>query len=312
MNKFIISESEKQRILEMHQNATSRQYLMEIHSSESINVNIPWMINKEGKEIVAKSQFNVGEYYPSFSYLEGDPDIVKQLDKDTKTNPYTIKSVSLPDVTATPIGPQKFVKGNDGNYYLTGKLQIPQDIKVTWGVVGNTTIIFSDGQSVSGGVVYKKGKQYTLPTQKESDLTRIVKRVINERQYLTEEVVGDYFNTMNSIFNTQIAAYVKTGLNLPVKLQLNSDGTVSILWNNAKSFTTTSSLSQAITYNEGAGDPKSKVTRFGNELSAGWQKVSQASQNKDVQKSNTAVSAAIRSSINSVINTYFKNQPTQK
>ena len=29
MNKFIISESEKQRILEMHQNATSRQYLNE-------------------------------------------------------------------------------------------------------------------------------------------------------------------------------------------------------------------------------------------------------------------------------------------
>ena len=29
MSKFIISESEKQRILEMHQNATSRQYLSE-------------------------------------------------------------------------------------------------------------------------------------------------------------------------------------------------------------------------------------------------------------------------------------------
>ena len=150
------------RILEQK----SKRYLMEKHSSETINVNLPWMINKEGKEIVAKSQFNVGEYYPSFSYLEGDPDIVKQLDKDTKTNPYTIKSVSLPDVTATPIGPQKFVKGSDGNYYLTGKLQIPQDIKVTWGVVPNTTVVFSDGQSVSGGVVYKKGKQYTLPTQK--------------------------------------------------------------------------------------------------------------------------------------------------
>jgi glycosyltransferase involved in cell wall biosynthesis len=61
---------------------------------------------------------------------------------------------------------QKFVKGSDGNYYLTGKLQLPQDIKVTWGVVPNTTIVFSDGQSVSGGVVYKKGKQYTPPTQK--------------------------------------------------------------------------------------------------------------------------------------------------
>ena len=147
----------------------------------------------------------------------------------------------------------------------------------------------------------------------ESEKQRILEMHQNatSRQYLTEEVVGDYFNTMNSTFNTQIAAYAKTGLNLPVKLQLNSDGTVSILWNNAKSFTTTSSLSQSITYNEGAGDPKSKVTQFGNELSSGWQKVSQASQNKDVQKSNTAVSAAIKSSINSIINTYFKNQPSQ-
>ena len=147
----------------------------------------------------------------------------------------------------------------------------------------------------------------------ESDLTRIIKRVISEKQYLTEQnAVGDYFNTMNSTFNPQIAAYAKTGLNLPVKLQLNSDGTVSILWNNVKSFTTTSSLSQAITYNDGAADPKSKITQFGNEMSTGWQKVAQASQNKDVQKSNTAVSAAIKSSINSIISTYFKNQPTQK
>jgi len=168
MNKFIISESEKQRILEMHQNATSRQYLMEIHSSATINVTIPWTKNAEGKEIYAKSQFNNSEYYPTFSYLEGDPDVVKQIDKDPSKNPYSIKRVGLPgtQTEAIPIGPQKFVKGSDGNYYLTGKLQIPNDIKTTWGVyASNTSIIFTDGQSVSGGVVYKKGKEYKKPTQ---------------------------------------------------------------------------------------------------------------------------------------------------
>jgi hypothetical protein len=138
-----------------------------------------------------------------------------------------------------------------------------------------------------------------------------VKPLINERQYLNEEVVGDYFNTMNSTFNTQIAAYAKTGLNLPVTLKLNSDGTISILWNNQVSYTTTSSLSQAITYNEGAGDPKSKVTQFGNQMKAGWTSVATKSQNKDVNKSNAPVSGALQSGINSIINTYFKNQPTQ-
>jgi hypothetical protein len=172
----------------MHQNATSRQYLMEIHSSETINVTIPWTKNAEGKEIYAKSQFNNSEYYPTFSYLEGDPDVVKQIDKDPSKNPYSIKRVGLPgtQTEAIPIGPQKFVKGSDGNYYLTGKLQIPQDIKTTWGVVANTVIIFTDGQSVSGGVVYKKGIEYKKPIQKESDLRRIVRNVINERRYLME------------------------------------------------------------------------------------------------------------------------------
>lgn len=38
MSKFIISESEKQRILEMHQNATSRQYLMETTNNTTLVV----------------------------------------------------------------------------------------------------------------------------------------------------------------------------------------------------------------------------------------------------------------------------------
>jgi len=41
MKKFIISESEKQRILEMHQNATSRQYLNEAIQSAMLTLNIP-------------------------------------------------------------------------------------------------------------------------------------------------------------------------------------------------------------------------------------------------------------------------------
>jgi len=41
MSKFIISESEKQRILEMHQNATSRQYLMESTEDTKLVVTTP-------------------------------------------------------------------------------------------------------------------------------------------------------------------------------------------------------------------------------------------------------------------------------
>jgi hypothetical protein len=41
MSKFIISESEKQRILEMHQNATSRQYLIESTNDTTLVVVTP-------------------------------------------------------------------------------------------------------------------------------------------------------------------------------------------------------------------------------------------------------------------------------
>jgi hypothetical protein len=47
MSKFIISESEKQRILEMHQNATSRQYLMEGTNNTTLVVTAqPAVINR--------------------------------------------------------------------------------------------------------------------------------------------------------------------------------------------------------------------------------------------------------------------------
>jgi hypothetical protein len=47
MSKFIISESEKQRILEMHQNATSRQYLMETTNNTTLVVTAqPAAINR--------------------------------------------------------------------------------------------------------------------------------------------------------------------------------------------------------------------------------------------------------------------------
>ena len=41
MKQFIISEQEKSRILEMHQSATSRQYLMEAVQSVVLSLNIP-------------------------------------------------------------------------------------------------------------------------------------------------------------------------------------------------------------------------------------------------------------------------------
>lgn len=61
MNKFIISESEKQRILEMHQNATSRQYLNEDSDNYSIEltVTVPMMTNTSGQEVFDKSRMVV-------------------------------------------------------------------------------------------------------------------------------------------------------------------------------------------------------------------------------------------------------------
>ena len=65
MNKFIISESEKQRILEMHQNATSRQYLMEddVRKVIPIEIAIPAVKNQKTGKLEPKSDTAYLSYF---------------------------------------------------------------------------------------------------------------------------------------------------------------------------------------------------------------------------------------------------------
>jgi hypothetical protein len=178
MNKFIISESEKQRILEMHQNATSRQYLTEQRGSGVVYIYLPYkMVNGEKK--VAKEVFSTADYAPTYSFPLG----VKE-----KTETYKISTIETPDGQRPQLMTQNEAKGSDGNINIQGKLggyELPT--KFSWGPqLSQGVVYFSDKQNKQYGFSYQPGKLYT-PTQKESDLTKIVKRVINERRYLTED-----------------------------------------------------------------------------------------------------------------------------
>ena len=67
MSKFIISESEKQRILEMHQNATSRQYLMEA----DVPADPAWLKTAKDKLAQANGGFlSVGIIKPGATYTQ--------------------------------------------------------------------------------------------------------------------------------------------------------------------------------------------------------------------------------------------------
>jgi hypothetical protein len=77
MKKFIISESEKQRILEMHQNATSRQYLMEGADPRITTLfnNIVTQVNSK----IAEINKSKGSKIPNVSFKEvaaDDPTLV--------------------------------------------------------------------------------------------------------------------------------------------------------------------------------------------------------------------------------------------
>ena len=77
MSKFLISESEKQRILEMHQNATSRQYLMEDADSRITTLfnNIVTQVNSK----IAEINKSKGSKIPNVSFKEvaaDDPNLV--------------------------------------------------------------------------------------------------------------------------------------------------------------------------------------------------------------------------------------------
>ena len=81
MSKFIISESEKQRILEMHQNATSRQYLMEgvpnttLTSTQGVTIGARTVCSGEDYIKVSFIVKNSGEndaYLPNFPVFKPD------------------------------------------------------------------------------------------------------------------------------------------------------------------------------------------------------------------------------------------------
>jgi hypothetical protein len=131
MKQFIISEQEKNRILEMHQNATSRQYLME-ESTNSPEIFIPYkkIKNQQGAtvDVPAKEAYAKSDYAATFSILDGDPENKKKLEANPSYLPYKLVSIELSGAagegTLTPTGAQKFVIGSDGATYLTGKLII--------------------------------------------------------------------------------------------------------------------------------------------------------------------------------------------
>ena len=183
MNKFIISESEKQRILEMHQNATSRQYLSENTTKDVVYTTITLyydlLPNKVKKRVT----------YMSFStnvstYKTEDIQTIKSFDLGGTVLSPTAQKMSPEKVITGTLPYNKSLESliGKGASTSTANTLIPtiktQEGKVTTSMTPLSTIV----------TVIEQQRQ--TPTQKESDLTRIVKRVINERNFLMEESDG--------------------------------------------------------------------------------------------------------------------------
>jgi hypothetical protein len=179
MKQFIISEQEKSRILEMHQDATSRQYLMEQYVATSKNnsviITLPYKKIKDQMgnivEVPATEAFSKPEYVPTFLVLDGDPDLAKELSKNPNMKTYTLNSINLGggagEGIITTFGTQKFVKGGDGYIYLSGRASMGGATKIKFGIFpsGNATKFSDTTTQRMGGVQIKKGKEY-IPTQK--------------------------------------------------------------------------------------------------------------------------------------------------
>jgi hypothetical protein len=135
------------------------------------------------------------------------------------------------------------------------------------------------------------------------------------RQYLMEEEVAtNYFNTMKTKFDGQMVAY-----KLPtITLQLNNNGTISIVKDGKAVYTSTVSpdvptLSQAITYNDrvkGTDIPTAKLNLLSSNLIDGY--TNYVKSTPDAKLTLAPVTGALRSAVMEVVNTYFKNkQPAQ-
>ena len=157
MKKFLISESEKQRILGMHQNAIKKEFLMENRGSGTVYIYLPYKMENNQKR-VATEAFSKADYAPTYSFPLGVAE---------KTENYTIKSIETPDGNKPQLMTQNDNKKTDGNIYIEGKLggfTLPKPFN--WGPQASQgSVFFSDGQNKQYIFSFQEGRQYT-PTQK--------------------------------------------------------------------------------------------------------------------------------------------------
>ena len=159
MKQFIISEQEKSRILEMHQNATSRQYLMEITDDGGLLTAYPDLktslkpkldaADKNGETSVsmygskayfraAKSATNWTIYVYTFgrrSYGSNRTTVVDTLDfPDTTMNEVPFFFYGNKDTTSGKIffatGSHAQIINNNGSLQLSSKLGLKTDDEV--------------------------------------------------------------------------------------------------------------------------------------------------------------------------------------
>lgn len=157
--KFIISEQEKQRILEMHQNAISRQFLMEDDGYTGkifiAKMTVPFIKQKDGKEVFDRST-------PIAFTLTGD----KDTNNVGETSLDNIKSVS--EVKIYSETPRVVPAGNHGaSIYTGGNNEI---INYLTKMVGKTTEIGSKNILVRANLV--DGGTASYPAQ-----TTFIKKV---------------------------------------------------------------------------------------------------------------------------------------
>jgi hypothetical protein len=217
MNKFIISESEKQRILEMHQNATSRQYLMEEDSSSvpTLYSSVAAALNKELQFRQKNNPNQTGIKGMVFGYgkkgvgPEGEGHDIKHY-LTYETAPATGTKGTLEGSETTS---KEYAMANGASYPVS-KLKaylrnLPSEKKSL------KSVTFNSAGAIAAADNWLKQYQ---PTQKESDLTRIVKRVINERRYLMEGMDPRIDTLLNNIV-TQINSKI-TEINTSSKTKI--------------------------------------------------------------------------------------------
>ena len=132
MKQFIISEQEKSRILEMHQNATSRQYLMEDdgYTGPTLmgTMTVPFIKQKDGKEVFDRNTAI------SFT-LTGDKN-AKSIGETSLENIKSIANIKIDTVNAGI----KAIGNHGATVYTGGNQDI---IKYLTNMVGKTTEIGS-------------------------------------------------------------------------------------------------------------------------------------------------------------------------